>query len=190
MPIKNGLSFIKQYITKPRTVGAVLPSSKYLADEMTSNINFNKATCIVEYGPGTGVFTDNIINHKNTNTIVLLFENNLEFYNLLNDKYSDVANIHVINDSAEYVGKYLQHHGIEFADYIVSGLPFASLPQDVSIKILHQTKEYLKPGGSFITFQYTLLKKDFIEQFFPEIDVKREVRNVPPAYVFCCLNNV
>ena len=189
MPIKNRLSFIKQYITKPRTVGAVLPSSKYLADEMTGNINFNKAECIVEYGPGTGVFTDNIIKQKKSNTIVLLFENNLEFYNLLNDKYSDVANIYIINDSAEHVGKYLQHHDIDFADYVISGLPFASLPQEVSTKILRQTKEYLKPGGSFITFQYTLLKKDFIGQFFPNISIKREVKNVPPAYVFCCLNN-
>jgi len=189
MPIKNGLSFIKQYITKPRTVGAVLPSSKYLAEEMTSNIDFDKAKCIVEYGPGTGVFTDNIVEQKNPDTTVLLFENNLEFYNLLKDKYSDVANIHIINDSAEHVSKYLQHHDINFADYIISGLPFASLPQDVSAKILLQTKKCLKPGGSFITFQYTLLKKDFIEQYFSEIDVKREVRNVPPAYVFCCRNS-
>ena len=188
MPNKNGLSFIKQYITKPRTVGAVLPSSKYLADKMTENINFNKAKCIVEYGAGTGVFTDNIIKQKTEDTMVLIFENNMEFYNTLNEKYSNIANIYIINDSAEHVGKYLHQYGIEFADYIISGLPFASLPQEISTKILHQTKAYLKPGGSFITFQYTLLKKDFIEQFFPQIDVKREVRNVPPAYVFCCRN--
>jgi len=186
MSNKNGLSFIKQYITQPRTVGAVLPSSKYLADKMTSTIDFDKAKCIVEYGPGTGVFTDNIIKQKSTDTVVLLFENNIEFYNLLSEKYSEVTNIHIINDSAEHIGKYLKQHGIDLADYIISGLPFASLPQEVSTKILHETKKHLKQGGNFITFQYTLLKKEFIEQFFPQIDVKREMRNVPPAYVFLC----
>jgi len=186
MPNKNGLSFIKQYVSKPRTVGAVLPSSKYLADKMTSDINFDKAKCIVEYGAGTGVFTDNIIKLKKPDTIVLLFENNPEFYNLLKEKYLSIANIHIINDSAEQVGEYLQQHNVDFADYVISGLPFASLPQEVSTKILHQTTKHLKPGGRFITFQYTLLKKDFIEQFFPKITIKREMRNMPPAYVFCC----
>jgi len=186
MPIKTGLSFIKQYVTKPRTVGAVLPSSKYLAEKMMKPIYFNNAKCIVEYGAGTGVFTDKILKLRQPGTIVIVFENNADFYNLLNKKFAGEANIHIINDSAALVGEYLQKHNIAFADYIISGLPFASLPQAVSTKIMEQTKKYLKQGGSFITFQYTLLKKDFIGQFFQDITVTRELRNVPPAYVFCC----
>lgn len=50
-----GLSFIKQYITKPRNVGAILPSSKYLANKMIENIDFETANYIVEYGPGTDI---------------------------------------------------------------------------------------------------------------------------------------
>jgi len=71
-------------------------------------------------------------------------------------------------------------------DYIVSGLPFASLPKDVSSNILKETQKYLNEEGKFITFQYTLLKKDFIKKYFNEVSIKREVRNVPPAYVICC----
>ena len=188
MPILSGLSFIKQYITKPRTVGAVLPSSKYLADKMTQNIDFNSAKCIVEYGAGTGVFTNNILKQRKPDTIVILFENNKEFFNQLNEKYTHEVNLYVVNDSAEQIGEYLQKHNIAVADYIVSGLPFASLPQAVSSKIMAQTKKYLRQGGSFITFQYTLLKKDFIGQYFLNIAITRELRNVPPAYVFCCTN--
>jgi len=180
------LSFILQYIMKPRTVGAVMPSSKYLAQKMMQGIDFDSAVCIVEYGPGTGVFTEEILKRRRQDTLVLLFEMDKAFYEMLQKKYEGIESLRIINDSAERIGEYLKKHGIDYADYIVSGLPFASLPQSVSVNILSQTKRYLKQGGRFITFQYTLFKKDFIGQFFDEIDVTRELRNVPPAYVLCC----
>jgi len=180
------LSFIKQYITKPRTVGAILPSSKYLANRMIEDIDFKCANCIVEYGSGTGIFTEKIVKRRKKDTRILLFESNKKFCNLLKEKYKDEFNIHIVNDSAEYIGKYLKKYDITYIDYVVSGLPFASLPNNVSSNILKQTQKYLKEDGKFITFQYTLLKKDFIEQYFREIKIKRELRNVPPAYVFCC----
>ncbi|MCL2674144.1 MAG: methyltransferase [Defluviitaleaceae bacterium] len=186
----DGLSFIKQYRSTPGAVGAVLPSSKYLADKMIHNIGFDNAQCIVEYGPGTGVITDEILKHRKPDTVVLLFENNVEFYKLLSEKYSDEVNLHIVNDSAEHIGKYLQQYNIECADYIISGLPFTSLPKKVSLEILAQTKKYLKPGGSFTTFQYTMLKRDFIGQFFDSITIERELRNIPPAYVLCCSNHM
>lgn len=180
------LSFLKQYITKPRTVGAILPSSKYLASRMIENIDFNTARYIVEYGPGTGVFSEKMIKRRNRETIMLLFESNEDFYTMLKEKYKSEPNVYIINDSAEYVGKYLKKYGVPYIDYIISGLPFASLPNDVSSNILKETQKYLNEDGKFITFQYTLLKKDFIKKYFNEVSIKKEVRNVPPAYVLYC----
>jgi len=182
----SSLPFMKQYVSKPKTVGAVLPSSKYLADRIIKYINFDYACYIVEYGPGTGVFTDRMLRERKQDTIILLFECNAEFYKILKQKYKDEQNFYIVNDSAEHIGKYLATYGIPYVDYIVSGLPFASLPRDVSSSILAQTRKYLKEGGRFITFQYTLTMKSFIGQFFNEIGIEREVRNFPPAYVFCC----
>lgn len=182
----DGLSFIKQYITKPRTVGAILPSSKYLASKMVENIDFKTANYIVEYGPGTGIFTKKIIKRRKIDTIILLFESNKKFYDLLKEKYKAEPNLYIINDSAEYIEKYMLMYDIPEIDYIVSGLPFASLPHNVSSNILKQTQKHLKEDGKFITFQYTLLKKDFITQYFDEVNIKRELRNVPPAYILCC----
>lgn len=180
------LSFIKQYITKPRTVGAILPSSKYLANKMIEDIDFKCAKYIVEYGSGTGVFTEKIVKSRKKDTKILLFESNKEFCDLLKEKYKDESNIYTINDSAEYIGKYMREYDIPCIDYIVSGLPFASLPNDLSSNILKETQKYLKEDSKFITFQYTLLKKDFIKKYFNEVRIKREVRNVPPAYVLSC----
>ncbi|MCL2528509.1 MAG: methyltransferase [Defluviitaleaceae bacterium] len=182
----SGLSFIKQYITKPRTVGAIWPSSKYLAAGMVKDIDFNNARCIVEYGPGTGVFTEKILEARHSDTLVILLEYNIEFCKLLQEKYKHEKNLVIARDSAENIEKYLLQHSIQEVDYIISGLPFASLPQEVSGRILQQTQQYLKTNGRFITFQYTKLKVGLIGEYFSRIDMKRVLRNVPPAYVLSC----
>ncbi|MHC1682039.1 MAG: class I SAM-dependent methyltransferase [Clostridiaceae bacterium] len=182
------ISFLKQYIRSPKTVGAVLPSSAYLAEKMVEGIDFKRAKCIVEYGPGTGVFTEKLVENKEEDTVIILIEYNYGFYSILKSKYKNHDNIYVINDSAENMDKYLEKYNIPSVDYIVSGLPFASLSKAVSSKILNTTKNILSEDGRFITFQYTLFKKFFINEFFEEIDVKREFKNFPPAYVLSCKN--
>ena len=185
------LSFIKQYVTKPRTTGAILPSSKYLATKMVSGVNFDAAKCIVEYGPGTGVFTEKILEKRKADTLIILLEFNEEFCNMLRKKYKEhknEQNLHIINDSAENIGKHLQAYGVAQADYIISGLPFASLPPEISANILTATQKYLAPGGQFITFQYTLFKKKLFQKYFGKIESKREWRNVPPAHALFMSN--
>ncbi|MGE6599681.1 class I SAM-dependent methyltransferase [Bacillus proteolyticus] len=180
------LSFLFQYIAHPRNIGAVIPSSKFLADKMLESIDFKKAKYIVEYGPGTGVFTKKLLEKRNVNTTLLLVENNKEFDLLLKEKFKKEKNLYIVCGSAENIDEYLKGHCIPYADYIVSGLPFSSLPQNVSNKILLTTTKILKEDGKFITFQYTKFKKNFINRFFAKIDVKRELKNLPPAYVFSC----
>jgi len=180
------LSFVFQYLFKPRTVGAVMPSSKYLAEKMVAGIDFDNARCIVEYGPGTGPFTEEILKRRNKETTVILLEYNDTFCKLLQEKYHNEENLHIINSTAETIGAQLEKFGFAYVDYIVSGLPFASLPAAVSQNILKQTRRYLKNDGYFITFQYTLMKKGLIGQFFKNIEIEKEIRNLPPAYVLRC----
>ena len=185
----SALRFILQYVTKPRTVGAVLPSSKYLARKMVAQVDFDVASFIVEYGPGTGVFTDEILGRLKPGARLILLERNAGFAKRLAIKYENAQHVTVINDTAEQIGKYLRIQGVPKADCILSGLPFASLPQEVSESILKETKKHLSDGGKFITFQYTLFRKSFFAKHFCEISITREIRNIPPAYVLCCHNN-
>ncbi|MDM5356441.1 rRNA adenine N-6-methyltransferase family protein [Peribacillus sp. ACCC06369] len=183
---KFDFSFIYQYIVNPKTVGAILPSSRYLSNKMIKEINFKDAKYIVEYGPGTGVFTEKILALRNQSTIVVLIENNREFYYLLKKKFWNEKNFIVIHGSAEHVQHYLNEYKIPYADYIISGLPFASLPQNVSNKILSSTLNVLKTGGEFVTFQYTKVKIPLLKKYFSKITLKREYRNIPPAYILRC----
>jgi Phospholipid N-methyltransferase len=178
--------FIKQYIKNPKIVGAVAPSSEKLADKMLEDIDFSNVACIVEYGPGTGVFTKKILNKKKGSTIFIAIEYNTEFYKILKEKFKDQKNFILINDSAENLKKYLDKYNISNVDYIVSGLPFASLPDGMSKRILSFTKEILKGRGEFITFQYTLFKMKLFKIYFGKIKSKKVLLNLPPAYVLKC----
>jgi phospholipid N-methyltransferase len=165
-----------------------MPSSKYLANMMIMHIDFQDAQFIVEYGPGTGSFTRQLINKRKPSTVILLIESNPTFYNHLLEKYKDEQNVYIVNGSAENLDIYLANHGIPYVDYVVSGLPFASLPRRVSRIILAKTKIVLNKEGRFITFQYTQINKPFFSEYFVNMNVTRELRNLPPAYVYSCGN--
>ncbi len=180
--------FFAQYIKNVRTVGAIAPSSRFLARKMLRNVDFDHAKSIVEYGPGTGVFTAELIARMRPDAKLIVIEQNDAFYNLLHDRYGHLKNVMLVHDSATNVETVLAVYGMKTVDCIVSGLPFAALPVDVSDEILKRTVRLIGTKGMFITFQYTLLKKNFMHGFFKHITITKEYRNMPPAYVFMCTN--
>lgn len=179
----SALQFVKEYVKQPRTVGAVLPSSKVLARQMVEAIDFDEVTSIAEFGPGTGVFTEEILRRKRDGTVLMLIEENREFCDLLHDRYGERDDVVVIHGSAEDVRVHMKTCGIRQLDAVVSGLPFASLPNDVSHAILRVTNQVLAPGGVFVTFQYSMMKKALFERYFAGMEWQRVWWNVPPAYV-------
>lgn len=180
-------NFLKQYIMHPRTVGAVAASGKELAKKMIEPINFNNANVIIEYGPGTGSFSKEIIKRKNKNTIYIMIELNKEFYNTLKKIIKEENNIHIINDDVQNIENILKQYNIKEIDYIVSGLPFASLPKKISNKILKNTQNIIG-NGLFITFQYTKFKEKLFTKYFKVKDILKANKNVPPAYVYVLQN--
>ena len=178
------LNFFRQYLRHPRSIGAIAPSSKKLARKMVQPIDFSGASCIMEFGPGTGVFTDELARRRKASTTLILIEQNKEFCKLLKQKYQGQKNLHIVHGSAAHAGAILKKHGFAHADYIVSGLPFASLPKETSGRIVHAIQQTIGRQGVFITFQYTLLKKSFFRQHFQFKDCIHVMGNLPPAYVF------
>ena len=62
--------FVSQFCREPRTIGAIAPSSRKLANRMLQPIDFKKAKVIVEYGPGSGVFTQQVLQQINRNKTI------------------------------------------------------------------------------------------------------------------------
>ncbi|ENQ3105882.1 methyltransferase domain-containing protein [Bacillus cereus] len=180
------ITFLTEFIKHPKHTGAIAPSSNRLSKKMVDAINFGTAQYIVELGPGTGAFTREIMRRKKVETTFILIEINEVFFKKLQKQFASDPSVVVIHGSAENIQKYMEELKIEKVDYVLSGLPFTSLPQEVSVRILQNVMESLRESGEFITFQYSLVKKEFIQAFFSEISLKKVWFNFPPAYVFSC----
>ncbi|MCI8638914.1 MAG: SAM-dependent methyltransferase [Coprococcus sp.] len=183
--------FLKEYISDPDTIGAIAPSSRHLAAAMTASIDFDKARCIVEYGAGTGVFTREVVARKRRNATYIVIEQNDRFYEMLRKQFHGMPGVVLIHGDAGNVCAFLREQGVGHADYIISGLPFTSLPRQVSHRILSQTQKAIGTEGVFTTFQYTLVRKAFLENYFNIQRIVRVWRNLPSAYVLhmklkCC----
>lgn len=176
--------FVEEFFRNPAAVGSLVPSSRELTEKVVAPIEFATARCIVEYGPGTGVFTDILIARRRAKTVLLLVETDETFCELLKQRYSGQPNVHVVLGSADKTGEYLAAVGAPRVDYVVCGLPFFSLPLRLGWRILHQTQQLLLPAqGKLILFQYSRQNIKLFERFFHLLDQQYVLLNLPPAYV-------
>lgn len=179
-------SFLKQFWEDKKMVGAMSPSSKFLAAKMLKNVDFKKAKLIVELGPGNGVFTKRILEQLPADSTLIVFELNTGFYELLKQEISDKRMI-LINDSAEKIGHYLKENGFLHADYVISSLPFTNFPKKLTEDILNESYDNLKNHGKFIQFQYSLISRKNLEARFQSVHISFTPMNFPPAFVYTCL---
>jgi phospholipid N-methyltransferase len=176
--------FLSEVFKSGGTIGALSPSSSFLAEKMLKPIHFNTAKCIVEFGPGTGVFTHKLLEKMSLDSKLLTFEINPAFYEELMTIQDN--RLVVINDSAEKIDHYLTLHHQEKADYIVSSLPFAMIPDTVVDNILANSFEVLSPKGKFIQFQYSLNALSKLKSIYAKVKINFTFLNLPPAFVFIC----
>lgn len=153
---------------------------------MLDTSGIGQAQVIAEFGPGTGVFTDEIIRRMRSDARLLVFEVDPQFVANLRDRISD-PRVVIVADSAGTLAEQLERLQLPAVDCIVSGLPFTSLPRPVTHAILETTQAALRPGGVFVTYQYTPVLRSLLRSYFPTTRIRRYVlRNLPPALVFEC----
>ena len=180
------IEFIYQFLNKPKTVGAITPSSRHLTKKILSFVDFKKeGLTLLEYGPGTGPFTSEIVKYLKPTDQLIVIELNPKFATDLKEKFKDYKNVKIHEDCVANTHKTLDQEGIKQVDYIISGIPFSSLPKDVTQDILINTKSIMSNTTLFLTFQYSKFKKESFEKYFEIIDVKFVFRNIPSAFVFC-----
>lgn len=178
-------SFIRNFWKERKMVGAMAPSSKYLAKKMLEKIDFSTAKVIVELGPGTGVFTRKMLQKLSPDGILLVFELNDSFMNMLRKEFKDPRVI-LIHDSAEKIGEYLQKHGLTHADAVVSSLPLANFPAELKNGILKESHRAMHANSLYVQFQYSLNAKKNIKQFFKHVEIAFTPANFPPAFIYYC----
>ena len=175
------ITFLKESLKNLKTVGTVTRSSKYACKAMIAPVNFDNANVIVELGAGDGVITEHIIKAMKPDSILLSFEVNPLFCEKIRE--INDSRLHVIEDSAEHLEKYLKKHNIKEIDYVISAIPFVSLPDELGYSIVGECKNFLKEGGLFIQIHYSLLAKKIYQRVFGNVKVNFEPLNIPPAFV-------
>lgn len=180
------LNFFKEFIKNPRTIGSLTPSSIYLANNIIGTVDFSKNINIVEYGPGSGIFTDIVKSKLNKKSKLILVKINKLFSDNLTKKYKYNPNIIVINDDVNNIELILKKLKIESIDYVISGIPFSSLPKKLSINIIKNTKKVLQENSYFIAFQYSKINKKLFDKYFNNISYQKVWKNFPPAVILNC----
>jgi phosphatidylethanolamine/phosphatidyl-N-methylethanolamine N-methyltransferase len=178
-------SFIKEYRSNKKEVGAIAPSSKFLCNRMMAPINFHSSDVIVELGPGTGVFTKEIISRMKPTTKLLVFETNEKFYEKLKAEIND-DRVTIYNESAELVAEKIKELKLDDANVIVSSLPYTVFPIRLKVNILNACVEAMAKDGIYIQFQYSLNAHKLLKKKFRKVTLDFTPINMPPAVVYRC----
>jgi phospholipid N-methyltransferase len=200
--LKNSWFFLRESLFSKDTVGAILPSSHFLAQEIVSVIPIDFVATkrrILEIGPGTGVFTEHIVSRMNPRDTLDLVEFDEKFCQQLREKYIHHENVRVFHTSIlDYT---VQQH--ERYQYVISGLPLNSFSLPMVWGMFLKFRELTVDGGMLSYFEYLILAdiKRFClagkarEHFNELLELKKTfyckhgemmknvLRNVPPARV-------
>lgn len=180
--------FWQQFLKSRKEIGSVTPSSRFLTKRMMSKIDFSEAKVILELGPGTGVFTSEIINRMRPDCQLIVVELNKPMFDLLEQKFRD-PRVSLVHGSATDIQKILETHGHNKVDVVVSSLPLSVMPDNISEEILKASSFALKPKGKYVQFMYSLLLKKKLNRHFPGLKQSYVLLNLPPAFVFDCKKN-
>jgi phospholipid N-methyltransferase len=175
--------FLKGFLKHPVMVGALVPSSGQLVKRMLSRVDWANTKVFVEYGPGVGTFSRAILDALPADASYIAIDTNEDFIRYLRHDIVDPRFSAVLGSAADVI-EIVADHGHEKADYVLSGLPFSTLPAGVGDAIGQATADVLRPGGAFLVYQYSPKCRDFIVPYIPKVEHQMEWLNVPPAQLY------
>ncbi|HPC73508.1 MAG TPA: methyltransferase domain-containing protein [Syntrophales bacterium] len=170
-----------------RYVASVTPTSHFAVEKLCGKMDFSRDRLVVEYGPGTGVFTDAMLNLMTPASRLVAIERNHDFCRVLEKKISD-RRLAVFNQCAGCVIEILHTGSESQADYVISGIPFSYLAPEKRKEILQATYRVLKKGGKFLAYQTFYQPSKFLkiplEDIFPVVRTQLALLCIPPLLLF------
>ncbi len=175
--------FLRGFLEHPRMVGSIIPSSRFTIRKMLAPVHWHECKLFVEYGPGVGTFCGPVLERMRGDGTLIVIDTNPLYVDYLNRTIAD-SRFHAVLGSAEDVEEIVRRHGFEHADYVLSGLPFSTLPEGAGPAIAAATHRVLRPGGAFLVYQFSAAARDFMANHFARIDRGFELWNVLPCQLF------
>jgi phosphatidylethanolamine/phosphatidyl-N-methylethanolamine N-methyltransferase len=175
--------FFKGFIKHPVMVGSIIPSSSRTVNKMLAPVDWENTKLFVEYGPGVGTFCQPILDQLRPDGKLIVIDLNPDFIEYLTKTFRDSRFIAVHGSAADVV-QIIGDFGFSHADYILSGLPFSTLPNNLGPIIAAETAKAIRPGGAFLVYQFRARARDFMTPHFAKIDNGFEAWNILPCHLF------
>ncbi len=172
--------FFRGFLEHPRMVGSIIPSSGSTIERMLAPVKWDECRLFVEYGPGVGTFCRPVLDRLPRDGELVVIDTNPLFIDYLKKTITD-SRFHAVLGSAEDVEEIVQALGHEKADYVLSGLPFSTLPEGIGPAIAAATWRVVRPGGAFLTYQFSTVARDLTARFFERVDTGFAWLNIPPC---------
>ncbi|WP_322995786.1 class I SAM-dependent methyltransferase [Castellaniella sp.] len=171
--------FLREWLARPGTVGAVWPSSRQLACRMADQVPLSGDGLVIELGAGTGVVTQALLDRGISAGRLWVVERSPTFVQHLRHRFPALT---VVGGDAANLESLLPTN--KKIDAIVSSLPLRSLPPDVVSAIVQQWRTCLAPDGRLVQFTYALWGQntELLAGFIPEPSHFAWL-NTPPARV-------
>jgi phosphatidylethanolamine/phosphatidyl-N-methylethanolamine N-methyltransferase len=180
--LDDEVRFLRSWMEKPLSIGAVRPSGKMLARAMAGYVDPEVVGPVVELGPGTGAVTEALVQQGVDPARLMLVEFNPSFCRLLRTRYPEAT---VIQGDAYGIRRLLGGLMREPAAAIISGLPLKTKPLKTRVRLLNDALHMLVPGAPFVQFTYAVMSP------IPRTPVgvtaeasERIWMNLPPARVW------
>jgi len=177
--------FGRNFFKFPAMLGSVIPSSRFLVNDVLSQVDWDTARVVVEFGPGVGTMTREILRRMRPDATLVAVELNPEFVEFLNAEIPD-SRLQLVNTSAGKVRAVLQQLGLPGADCIISGIPYTNMPEPIRREIIEESKRALAPQGAMLIYQFTRTVLPYLESSFPSVRQAFQPLNIFPARIFHC----
>ncbi len=153
--------FFREFRRHFRTTGAVLPSSRFLARALTTQLRQPRLPSrILEVGPGTGSVTRAIARRMGPDDRLDAVEINAHFVGLLRQRLGEDKAFRHCLDQIEVVHAALEDlPGDSVYDYIVSGLPLNNFTVAQVREIFGAYARLLKPDGTLSYYEYAFVRQ-------------------------------
>jgi phosphatidylethanolamine/phosphatidyl-N-methylethanolamine N-methyltransferase len=181
--LRDRFEFFRGFIRHPARVGSIVPSSHRLEQRLVRSARIREARTVVEFGPGTGGTTAAFLQAMSPTAQLLAIELDRDFYQHLCNAITD-ARFNLELGSAEHLADFLSARRMPAPDAIISGIPFSTMPPEVSDRVAAAIAKVLRPGGRFVAYQVRAHVADFVSPYLGPPDKRWEVVNVPPVRVF------
>jgi phosphatidylethanolamine/phosphatidyl-N-methylethanolamine N-methyltransferase len=180
--LDDEVQFIRSWIEKPLSTGAVMPSSRVLARAMARYVDPQAAGPVIELGPGTGPVTQALVKQGIDPARLILVEFNPDFCRLLRSRYPQAT---VVQGDAYRLRRLLETYVDEPAAAIVSGLPLVTKPLRTRLRLISDAMTLLATGAPFVQFTYAMLPPIPRELSGVRAEASELIwMNLPPARVW------